>query len=173
MRQAVLVIGFFFGLGLLSGCGEGDPVRGSINRIISQMEDGRIKIDNISADLKKAVDQAKDNGKPLKKEDLAAARKSMEGLRETGKKLHEFNTEAKQLKDKLTPERREQLRKEYHGKIDDATKALSTAYDELKLQMQRVQKALGDDPAQQKVFADLENDYHDAVQEFESIVRQK
>jgi exonuclease VII small subunit len=173
MRQAVLIIVFFFGLVLLSGCGAGDPLRGSINRIISQMEDGRIKMDNVSADLKKAVDQAKESGKQLKKEDLATARKSMEGLRETGKKLHEYNAEAKQLKDKLKPEHQEELRKEYQSRIQSATDELTKAYDKLKLAFADVSDALGKDTAQRKVFTDLENDYHDAVQEFESIVRQK
>jgi hypothetical protein len=166
MRQAVLVLGMFVGLGLMAGCGASDPVTTTIDEIINSMNDSRVKMDGVTKELKTAADKA--SGKSIEKKDLADAVKAMDELRKAGSTLHEKQDKAAQLKSKVPSERKAQLRELNQGRVATALDDLNKAYSELKLAVESVRKV-----ANTEATDYLDEQMRTAVQEFESISRQK
>jgi len=170
MRQAVCVLGLFVGLGLIGGCGFTDPLGGTIQNVISQMDQAQAKMNGVSEQLDAVFKVADKEGRQIKKKDLTAdpVKTAFKELHDAGTGLVAKKDKAEQMKGKVDAERAEALRKEHGGNIAAKTEDLNKAWNRLKTILQDV-RAHADDDA----ITYLDDEMRTALADFEALTRQK
>ncbi len=112
---------------VLSGCGT-DNREIAVNKAINVMEQATTKIANTRAEVEKAIKKAKEAGGDLStkeaRKDLEEAGKSADELEKLAKGLQAVSNEIDGLKDSVSKEEQEDLRKRYQGRLETAIKRL-------------------------------------------------
>jgi septal ring factor EnvC (AmiA/AmiB activator) len=128
MKRFGLVACMFLFCHLLTGCGS-DTHEGLVQQTIQNMRAAATQIGNITAEVKKATEEAKTTNKKL---DLSAAKKAAEQLKVTGLETVNIKQRIDVVKSRITEKEKEEYAESNKGPLNEAFKTLLTRKDELR-----------------------------------------
>jgi hypothetical protein len=105
----------------VSGCSS-DSRDVQVNKAINVLELASTKLANVRAEVEKASKKAKETGGEIKAKDLDEAVKSADELEKLAKSMQAINGDVDALKDTITKEEREDLKKKYQGRLEQVVK---------------------------------------------------
>jgi hypothetical protein len=140
MRRGAILLGM--GLLLLAGvvgCGS-NPRDALVNSEINLIRDATVHLRGIKDKVNAAVQKSTSENKPLTSADLKPAVDAVTQLREDGKRLQKSKEDTDALKTTTPPEERDELRKRFQGKWEEASVDLEKAQQELDLALRKAEE---------------------------------
>jgi hypothetical protein len=167
MRRHVVLVGMFFFLAAIVGCGS-DTGDAQVSQAIGVINNARARLAVVKDEINKAVDKAAKENKELTDNDLKPAVVEAGELRKFAAELQKVKDKSDAMKGAITPEEREELARRFKGRLEEASIALQKTRDELDQAMKRAE-----DRGPKTAVDELRKTLRLAQGDFEVIARQQ
>jgi hypothetical protein len=167
MRRTAVLLGT--GLLLLAGavgCSS-NPRDALVNNNINVLRDATVHLRSVKDKVNAAVQKATSENKQLTAADLKPAVDAVSQLRDDGKRLQKTKEDTDALKNPTSPEEREELRKRFQGKWEEANVDLEKAQQELDVALRKAEERSSRDTVDE-----LKKTLNLAEMEFKVLARQ-
>jgi hypothetical protein len=163
MKRSLVLLGTFFLMGLLSGCGE-ESRNDIITGTNATMSEAAANIESVAKGVKEAVDKAqKENSNQL---DFTNIQKPIEQLGKSGEKMQKIKATLESMRGSITQEEKVQNAENEKSNINNNYKRLVQKSDELETALKKAAEV------NERETRELRDKIRKALGPFESLSRQ-